>query len=158
MQTHVSCSNLVIAKTKHADARVQTNGACNVTATFICLIQAVRLALRLPMLHLSPFGVSIFTRLNGSRKTCLVGHGMDWMKGLDDCFRSAVNPLTLELNPSAQLFPTRFFLGILLLEPCISLIYAWNTNKCTNYSFSILIMYGSSYMLRHYIAIFRERS
>jgi hypothetical protein len=31
-------------------------------------------------------------------------------------------------------------------------------NKYTNYSFSLLIMYGSSYMLRYYIAIFRERS
>jgi hypothetical protein len=28
----------------------------------------------------------------------------------------------------------------------------------TNYSFSLLIMYGSSYMFRHYIAILRERS
>jgi hypothetical protein len=27
----------------------------------------------------------------------------------------------------------------------------------TNYSFSLLIMYGSSYMFRHYIAILRER-
>src|SRR5215510_14579466 len=51
-----------------------------------------------------------------------------------------------------------FLLGILLLEPCISLIYAWKANKCTNYSFSLLIMYGSSYMFRLYIAIFRERS
>jgi hypothetical protein len=32
------------------------------------------------------------------------------------------------------------------------------TNTYTNYSFSLLIMYGSSYMFRHYIAIFRERS
>src|SRR5215510_1924062 len=32
------------------------------------------------------------------------------------------------------------------------------TNKYANYSFSLLIMYGSSYMFRHYIAIFRERS
>jgi hypothetical protein len=40
---------------------------------------------------------------------------------------------------------------------CISLIYAWKTNKYTNYSFGLLIMYGSSYMFRHYIAIFRER-
>jgi hypothetical protein len=32
------------------------------------------------------------------------------------------------------------------------------TNKSTNYSFKFLIMYGSSYMFRHYIAIFRERS
>src|SRR5215469_14808801 len=52
----------------------------------------------------------------------------------------------------------RFLLGILLLEPFISLIYAWKTNKYTNYSFSLLIMYGSFYMFRHYIGIFRERS
>jgi hypothetical protein len=31
-------------------------------------------------------------------------------------------------------------------------------NKYTNYSFSLLIMYGSSYIFRHYTAIFRERS
>jgi hypothetical protein len=34
------------------------------------------------------------------------------------------NPLTPELKPSAQRCLTRFLLGILLLEPCISLIYA----------------------------------
>jgi hypothetical protein len=51
-----------------------------------------------------------------------------------------------------------FLMGILFLEPCISLIYVWKTNKYTNYSFSLLIMYGSSYMFRHYIAILRERS
>jgi hypothetical protein len=32
----------------------------------------------------------------------------------------------------------------------------WKTNKYTKYSFSLLIMYGSSYMFRHYIAIFRD--
>jgi hypothetical protein len=61
------------------------------------------------------------------------------------------NPLTLELNPSAQRCLTRFVTGILLLEPCISLIYACKTNKSTNYSFSLLIIYGISYMFRHYI-------
>jgi hypothetical protein len=30
--------------------------------------------------------------------------------------------------------------------------------KYTNYSFNVLIMYGSSYMFRYYIAILRERS
>src|SRR5215510_11712823 len=50
-----------------------------------------------------------------------------------------------------------FLLGILLLEPCISLTYAWKTNKYTNYSFSLLIIYGSFCMFRHYIIIFRER-
>jgi hypothetical protein len=69
-----------------------------------------------------------------------------------------INPLGLELNPSTQCCLTRFLLGILLLEPCFSLIYAWKTNKYTNYSFSVLIMYGSSYMFWHYIAILGERS
>jgi hypothetical protein len=50
-----------------------------------------------------------------------------------------------------------FLLGIFLLEPRISLIYSLKTNKYTSYSFSLLIMYGSSYMFRHYIAILRER-
>jgi hypothetical protein len=31
-------------------------------------------------------------------------------------------------------------------------------NTYTNYSFSLLIVYGSSYMFRHNIAIFSERS
>jgi hypothetical protein len=30
--------------------------------------------------------------------------------------------------------------------------------KCSNYLFGLLIMYGSYYMFRHYIAILRERS
>jgi hypothetical protein len=67
-----------------------------------------------------------------------------------------INPLTTELNPSTAW--RDFLLGILLLEPCISLIHAWKTNKFNNYSFSLLIMYGSSYVFRHYIAIFKERS
>jgi hypothetical protein len=36
---------------------------------------------------------------------------------------------------------------------CISLIYAWKTNKYTNYPFSLLIMYGSSYMFWHGICV-----
>jgi hypothetical protein len=71
---------------------------------------------------------------------------------------AVINPLTPELNPSEQRCLTRILLGILLLQPCISLIYAWKTNKCNSYSFSLLIMYGISYMFRHYIAILRERS
>jgi hypothetical protein len=50
-----------------------------------------------------------------------------------------------------------FLLGILFLEPCISLIYAWKTNKYNSYPFSLLIVYGISYTFRHYIAILRER-
>jgi hypothetical protein len=52
----------------------------------------------------------------------------------------------------------QIFTGIMLLEPCISLIYAWKTNKYTNYLFSLLIMNGISYMFLHYIAILRDRS
>jgi hypothetical protein len=35
-----------------------------------------------------------------------------------------LNPLTPELNPSAQRCMSRFLLGILLVEPCVLLIYA----------------------------------
>jgi hypothetical protein len=35
-----------------------------------------------------------------------------------------INPLTPELNPSAQRCLTRLFLGILLMEQYVSLIYA----------------------------------
>jgi hypothetical protein len=38
--------------------------------------------------------------------------------------KTALNPLTPELNPSAQRCLTSFLLVILLLESCISLIYA----------------------------------
>jgi hypothetical protein len=69
-----------------------------------------------------------------------------------------INTLTPELNPSAQRYLTIFLLGILFLEPCVSLIYAWKSNKRNNYSFSLLITYGSSYKFRHYIANLRERS
>jgi hypothetical protein len=43
------------------------------------------------------------------------------MRDTDD----EINPLTPELNPSAQRCLTRFFTEILLLESCISLTYAW---------------------------------
>jgi hypothetical protein len=44
------------------------------------------------------------------------------------------------------MLPDKIFLPrILFLEPCILLTYAWKTNQYTNYSFSLLIMYGSSY-------------
>jgi hypothetical protein len=72
-------------------------------------------------------------------------------------YEMLVNSLTPGLNPTAQRCLKRFLLEILLLETCISLIYAWKPNKCTKYSFSLLIMYGSSNMFRHYIVILRER-
>jgi hypothetical protein len=39
-------------------------------------------------------------------------------------YKNNFNPLTPELNLSAQRCLTRFLLGILFLEQCISLIYA----------------------------------
>jgi hypothetical protein len=98
-------------------------------------------------------------------KTCCMLHnfvrqrdGFQFQDTLYERPLESINPLTLELNPSAQRCLTRFLLGILIFELCISLIYACKTNKYTNYSLSLLIMYGRSYMFRHYIAIFRERS
>jgi hypothetical protein len=84
--------------------------------------------------------------------------GMSGLEAFRSVFPSFINPLTPELKPSTQRCLTKFLLGILLLEPCVSLIYAWKTNKYTNYSFSLLIMYGSFYMFRHYFANRRERS
>jgi hypothetical protein len=43
-------------------------------------------------------------------------------------------------NLTSYIYGRDFLLKILLLEPRISLIYAWKTNKYTNYSFSLLIM------------------
>jgi hypothetical protein len=60
------------------------------------------------------------------------------------CSVTLTNFITVQfppvLNPSAQRCLTKFLLGILLLELCISFIYAWKPNKCNNYSFSLLIM------------------
>jgi hypothetical protein len=67
--SHAVLPDLAISETKHTD--VQTNGACNVPATFRCLIQAVRLALCLPVLHMTHFSVYIFTHLNRSTNTCV---------------------------------------------------------------------------------------
>jgi hypothetical protein len=53
-------------------------------------------------------------------------------------FCHLLNPLTPELNPSAQRCLTRFLLRILLLEPYILLIYAWKTKKYNNYSLSLI--------------------
>jgi hypothetical protein len=47
-----------------------------------------------------------------------------------------ISPLKPELNSSTQRCLTRFLLGVFLLEPCISLIYARKTNKRNNYLFS----------------------
>jgi hypothetical protein len=58
---------------------------------------------------------------------------------------TVINPLTPELNPSAQRCLTRFFAGDFASWTVhfVNMIYAWKTNKCNNYSFSSLIMYGS---------------
>jgi hypothetical protein len=72
--------------------------------------------------------------------------------------RCHLNPLTPELNPSSQRCLTRFFTGDFATWTVHFVNICVKNNKCTNYSFSLLIMCGSSYMFRHYIAIIRERS
>jgi hypothetical protein len=68
-----------------------------------------------------------------------------------------INPLTPELNPSAQRCLTRFFnrdFGswiVHFVNICVK-------NQQMQQLFIQFIMYDSSYMFRHYIAILRERS
>jgi hypothetical protein len=69
-----------------------------------------------------------------------------------------INSLTPELNPSAQRCLTRIFTEDFPSRTMHFVNICVKTNKYTNYLFSLLIIYGSSYMFRHYIAIFRERS
>jgi hypothetical protein len=69
-----------------------------------------------------------------------------------------INLLMPELNPSAQRCLTRDFTGDFASLTLHFVNICVKTNKYTNYLFGLLIMYGSSYMFRHYIAILRERS
>jgi hypothetical protein len=61
-------------------------------------------------------------------------------------------------NLMSYIYGRDILLGILFLEPYTSLIYEWKTNKYNNYSLSLLIVYGRSYMIWYYIAITRKRS
>jgi hypothetical protein len=56
------------------------------------------------------------------------------------------------------MLPAEIFTGDFASWTVHFLIYAWKINKFNNCSFSLLIMYGISYMFRHYIAILREHS
>jgi hypothetical protein len=70
---------------------------------------------------------------------------------------SMFKPLTLELNPSAQSCLTRFFTGD-FASLTAHFVNICAKNQQMQQLFSLLIMYGSSYMFRHYIAILMERS
>jgi hypothetical protein len=50
-----------------------------------------------------------------------------------------------------------FYWGFYFLNRAFHYYMRAKTNKYTNYSFILLIMCGSLYMFRHYIAIIRER-
>jgi hypothetical protein len=58
---------------------------------------------------------------------------------------AVLNPLSPELNPSTQHCLMRFFTGDFASWTMhfVNTVYAWKTNKYTNCSFSLLIMYGS---------------
>jgi hypothetical protein len=70
----------------------------------------------------------------------------------------SINPLAPELKFSTQCCLTRFFYWLFCFLNLHFINICGKTNKYTNYSFSLLITYSRSYMFRHYIAIFRERS
>jgi hypothetical protein len=78
-------------------------------------------------------------------------------QGILHVLNKVSNPLTRELNPSVQRCLTRFFTGkfaswtVHFINICVK-------NQQMQQLFSLLIIYGSSYMFRHYIAILRERS
>jgi hypothetical protein len=63
----------------------------------------------------------------------------------------------MELNPSAQRCLTRFFTGD-FASWIVHFVNISVKNQQIQPLFIKLIMYGISYMFRHYIAIFRERS
>jgi hypothetical protein len=65
-----------------------------------------------------------------------------------------INTFTSELNPSAQRCRTRFFAGYFTPWTVHFVSICVKNKKRNNYSFSLLIIYGSSYMFRHYIARF----
>jgi hypothetical protein len=67
------------------------------------------------------------------------------------------NPLTPKLNPSAQRCLTRFFTGN-FSSWTVNFVNICVKNQQIHQLFIQFIIYGSSYMFRHYIAIFRERS
>jgi hypothetical protein len=71
--------------------------------------------------------------------------------------RVSVNPLTPELNSSAQRYLTRFFTGD-FASWTLNFVNICVKNQQMQQLFSLLIMYGISYMFWYYIAILRERS
>jgi hypothetical protein len=69
-----------------------------------------------------------------------------------------INHLKPELNTSTQRCLTRFFAGNFASWTAYFVIICVKNQQMHNSYFSLLIMCGSSYMFRHYIAILRERS
>jgi hypothetical protein len=71
-----------------------------------------------------------------------------------------INPLTPELNPSAQRYVTKFFTGdfayctvnFIITRTCVKI------QQMQQLLIQFINLYGSSYMFRHYIVILRERS
>jgi hypothetical protein len=73
-------------------------------------------------------------------------------------FRSThINPLTPELNPSAQRCLMKFF-TLDFASWTVHFVNICVKNQQMQQLLIQFIMYGSSYMFRHYITILRERS
>jgi hypothetical protein len=71
---------------------------------------------------------------------------------------ACINPLTPELNPSMQRCLTRFFTGDFASGTLHFINIGVKNQQIHQLLIQLLIMYDSSYMFRHFIAIFRERS
>jgi hypothetical protein len=72
-------------------------------------------------------------------------------------FPGLFNPLTPELNPSAQRFLTRFITADFSSRTVHFVNVCVKNQQMQQLFICLLIMYGICYMLRHYIAILRER-
>jgi hypothetical protein len=68
------------------------------------------------------------------------------------------NPLTPELNPSAQRCLTRLFTGDFSSRTVHFVNVCVKNQQMQQSVICLLIMYGICYMFRHHIAILRERS
>jgi hypothetical protein len=81
----------------------------------------------------SGYFLNLFKQIQWQRRSCVLryayageGHKLHSDRYVRSViqFCMLINLLTPELNPSAQRCLTKFFTGVLFLEPCISLIYA----------------------------------
>jgi hypothetical protein len=72
--------------------------------------------------------------------------------------RDHINPLTPELNPSAQRCRTKFFTGDFTYLTMHFINICVKNQQINQLIIQFINYVCTSYMFRHYIAIFKERS